>query len=727
MFRASSNHRLAIAALIVLTLVIGVVPVPAVAEAPVEPDSIGSQAQTVVYLPLALRNWLPEPEPSSETLIEQAVAAGTLDTETALIYKVYAVFGDSRLPSQYHGDDSQILDSETLTEVMAQWSSLSSQAQAILAPFLLPPTEAGSYEQLQAGTASGLSQAQAIEWRTVDAASGVRVWYQPRFPGDAAKAAGIATAIDGRIYPSLMTVMNNRTWLPDGGYGNVNGGDDRLDIYLVSRLMAPGVTVSNSGCDHTPVFIFIKNNLGIGDDMSFGLVHVVAHEMMHAVQQSYDGKDSCASYRWLKEATAHWFMDYVYPNVNFEHRSARRFLSSSSLSLEDRSNERDYGAYLLPFYLTHTTGSAGFVSSFWVNSESFSSLDAVDIAIPGGFAAVWPEFVRYNWNKPPQDDYRRWDNLLYSPFFAPITVALGRNPLPVELKHLSAWYYDLTFSDDNIRSVIFYNGLAFNLTEGPAPGFPGSQKYVGQALSAEEMAGVGIHALIKVAGQDWMWEDWSYSFSEGFCRDAKAERLEELVIIFSNREFDQNSPNYVLKPRGLAPMLLTSDIGCWQWKGTVTRTQMYLEGVTETYTTAITFERTEAGIPSEDQIYQVKEGSLQWSIAGTFPYDPFSTWSGSKTVTLLPTDGTLITYNSHTGGAYHRGYFAGGTCTETLPATISYADGTSTSDEIPGCIWLVANETPQDPRTLTSSTVAIGTYSDTISTNQWHLEAQREP
>ena len=65
---------------------------------------VRAASPSTAYLPLAARG-LSIPFPSSEELIDRALASGAIDTETALIYKVYAAFGDARLPSQYRGDE----------------------------------------------------------------------------------------------------------------------------------------------------------------------------------------------------------------------------------------------------------------------------------------------------------------------------------------------------------------------------------------------------------------------------------------------------------------------------------------------------------------------------------------------------------------------------------------------------------------------------------------------
>src|SRR5438105_4825846 len=48
----------------------------------------------------------PTPPPTSEELIDQALARGTIAAETVLIDKVYVAFSDPRLPAQYRGAHS---------------------------------------------------------------------------------------------------------------------------------------------------------------------------------------------------------------------------------------------------------------------------------------------------------------------------------------------------------------------------------------------------------------------------------------------------------------------------------------------------------------------------------------------------------------------------------------------------------------------------------------------
>ena len=83
-------------------------------------------------------------DPSTESLIAAAMAAGRLSAEEALIYRVYALFGDERLPTAYDGaPDSRAAVS--LRQVSGQLPALSPATQEILRPFLIPPIYADSW------------------------------------------------------------------------------------------------------------------------------------------------------------------------------------------------------------------------------------------------------------------------------------------------------------------------------------------------------------------------------------------------------------------------------------------------------------------------------------------------------------------------------------------------------------------------------------------------------
>ncbi len=92
---------------------------------------------------------------TTDQLIDAAVARGEISPEQGLTYKVFATFGDPRLPSKYKGVPDPVSEAP-LDDVTAQWDQLSAGAKATLGPFLIPPFHQGSYwEQKIQGTRCG--------------------------------------------------------------------------------------------------------------------------------------------------------------------------------------------------------------------------------------------------------------------------------------------------------------------------------------------------------------------------------------------------------------------------------------------------------------------------------------------------------------------------------------------------------------------------------------------
>ena len=106
------------------------------------PSVVAQEGTTRLYLPLVMNG---ASGPTSEQLIDEALARGEIDSETALTYKVFAAFSDARLPSVYRGNDQGLVDSHILAEVQARYASLSAATQANLDPFLIPPAYVGSW------------------------------------------------------------------------------------------------------------------------------------------------------------------------------------------------------------------------------------------------------------------------------------------------------------------------------------------------------------------------------------------------------------------------------------------------------------------------------------------------------------------------------------------------------------------------------------------------------
>ena len=656
--------------------------------------------------------------PTSTSLIDAAEKSGTLDSETALLYRVYAMFADARLPAQYRGDDSAIIDSLYLVEVAERFASLSPSTQAAVTPFLVPPAYKGSWATRKAGSATamnfliGLTPCKAAvlsdSWRFVDAMDvPVRVWYDSDVVTDALYANGVAAEVDSVIWPKLIGLMHpagSSTGFPlNDEAESCNGGNNRLDIYLTDG--SSSYTAAYESTRPTPAFITLVR----GED--FG---VAAHEVFHAIQFSFPTSSSLGDLKWWYEGSANWAIDYVYGKSHQKEQDSAVFLLNFPTKPLDEDEEKHYySTYLLPFYLARKTGNADFVRQSWLNIGTKPPLDAIDAAI-GGFDKVWPQVARYDWNQAPFDDYKKWDDLPFAarPEENGTRTLSGREvsvDLPYELPRLSATYHHFKF-DDSLSSIVFWNGVTTKLAKRDISGGALGPQYVNDSADGDAIKGAHVTALVDING-NWDEQDWTGKNFVTFCRDLVAERIDELVLIISNSEF--KDPKRTLKPPGLPPVLYASNMGCWKWKGHAS----FGNGGGVTFETDVTWTRA-AGTTQPLRIDYTAEGTANWSIS-----TPNCSQHGTASLSSSPS--SLSSFNlSPTDSQFLRTYVgAGGVQISACGAMGSFP-------------WLEMPPEPLKPGNPVARFLYVSPDGKTMDDSfafpnspplsKWHFEAQRE-
>src|SRR6266850_360519 len=83
----------------------------------------------------------PSQPSTSQGLIANALAAGTIDYPTSLVYRAYALFGDSRLPPVYDGALRRGEDQGLFLEASRMWGTLTPEMRAALEPFMVRPSD----------------------------------------------------------------------------------------------------------------------------------------------------------------------------------------------------------------------------------------------------------------------------------------------------------------------------------------------------------------------------------------------------------------------------------------------------------------------------------------------------------------------------------------------------------------------------------------------------------
>jgi hypothetical protein len=409
---------------------------------------------------------------------------------------------------------------------------------------------------------------------------------------------------------------------------------------------------------------------------------------------------------------------------------------------------RIYGTYLWPFYLYRIKGyNPNIVRLMFENAKSYKA-DAVFMLMNGDTSPVtlFPDFAVKNWNRDIFNNYQTVDKLTakvpyqYQDQIGGVTDKkyFVLKPDKGDFEYLTATYYDFIFKDATARTVSFYNGISDKLSNktGAIWSDLNSESYVTSALPYDSFKQMNIVALIKM-NNTWTREDWTSTPQKFYCRDQASERIQELVLIVTNSNWDIDLPasgGYTAEDKDST--LMVSAAGCYQWKGTFEAHDTSIPGVTDTTTGTITFERDPNSEYGPDLTYHVLTGSAHRKVSGTSTTDQM-TYSADGTVTLSAGDGNsfLDTYNLVTGGPHPLAYYGSAASNQVVKGTLSCYCGedgaweTYPNDYAIGTYFLAPDPTTNHVNSMSSGNVIQGSYTipNGDITYSWHLEAQADP
>jgi len=569
---------------------------------------------------------LPEPAgPTSLGMIDEALSSGEIDETDALRYKMFAVFGDERLPDSFAGE-VRFRGTDVLLDAVEQWDRLSPEVQDELLPFFLPPDAEGSWYERQILNGK-IRSASSHLFDTLEAAEGdVLIRWPTNLPGLAGQAETIKQALEGTggfksVWYELTALMGREPLSDEGLDEDYNGGDGRFDIFVVRN---PNVTTPHlQGCfgwaspyapetgffadltadDRRAAYLVLNDDVNSDDDELRG---TFAHEFMHVLQFTFDAPRT-AFREWLSESTATWAEHFVYPAADSEHIFTDDYLDVPERTLTNDAGSHEYGGYLFWLYVTGRFSDDSVIRSVWERLEGDASINAANDVLPGGFAEIFPDFAVTNWNDKPYNEKPPYtalaDDLITDRVkVTPKQLKITGRELDEEIvfdgggvARLSAQYFHYDLTDTSLRSILFANGYTFNLDEGiPSlfQGTAGDESHFATRLEEDELEGRRVFALVK---QNGTWAPDPFDLTEiafaAFCQEAAAESIDELVLIFVNAEHRTDKPAFAL-PRGMAPRLFLTEIGCGAWKGSGKHTYKVSEADEQT-TAVTTFKKLE--------------------------------------------------------------------------------------------------------------------------------------
>ncbi|MFA5360237.1 MAG: hypothetical protein WC349_04755 [Patescibacteria group bacterium] len=508
------------------------------------------------------RKILENEDDDSLALIDKALNDKKIDYETALIYKVYAIFGDKQLPAEYKSKAPIFGSNVALYEIQVKFSTLSKSTQEKLQPFFTRPEDPTSYinqrynKNNQEQSSLFIKTVKANRPDTtlytdflVSADNKVKVWY----PNDTVDAYSSVWDEDGQGIVVTSTTVSKamaesikkhldedkimqryidllgKQIKTDG----TRGGDDKLDIYVAPAGTDLGVTYGESS---TPCSSYILMNISIGDKRDTILKTVLAHEIFHSYQYAY--KYDVVKDNWWGEATAVWAEDFIYPGDNTEQTRLSRFFKypTTGLNKETPPSAHHYSAYIFPFFITKKYGDE-FMKKSWNGCDGKDCLKSIDEIIEGGFKQQWKEFTLWNYNKEPAKFYtdkNGFSTVSGDSAKGKETIFINGDNIEIniaEVQPLAARISDVVDmqEDKSIKRVIFKDLKQFT-----------------NQLDKK----TSIKALIYYKNGKKEVEDWSEKSERSFCIENKDEDFEKVVLITSNADMKKPTTKAKIKVEG---------------------------------------------------------------------------------------------------------------------------------------------------------------------------------
>jgi hypothetical protein len=716
---------------------------------------------------------------TSESLIEEQRAAGQISDEQALVYRVLATFGVPELPAQFRGNDLGKLDGGAVREATVRFESLTAGSQQAIAPYLFPPIYAGSWGGTQKGLVrrahatgpnvscfdrlAGMPTAETLPgWKTLRTAS-FKIWYPSAVEGrnaqlglytpeDAEAAALNVAATIQADFDRLVAVFGGPP-LSDAQLP-CNGGDAAIDVY-VTRV---GLGEKAQVMPYLPGECARPGWLWAAPDRmldAYEARNIIAHELVHLFQLKVARPD-CGEWRYnvLDEASASWAWDHLHRTDNYEHRYALGNLGYFDGASGEWSESILYG---------HGTGPSGcngycdYPFFEWLDRKygpqairgvieatgNASAQRAFELGlggIGGGLEQLWPKFALAMWNdydNHVQDEWNGWERLpgasLKKSYVdaghylqARLDGAAKRdlsqpliNLVRGSLDPMTMEYVSIRFDDPDVALILFEP--KGDVLHGMYPRFR-------------------LQALQKIDGQWRAVEDWSGKSEVSWCRDKRAERIEELVLVYSNSHagdapFERDPPAAIglFDADDKLPKLTISNAACMPWHGTSTVTVTNAFGGIIRNTGNVTWKEFE---PEPDDGDTDTASPVRLFVPESGVVTTEARWVDESGCTqsvdhvegqVGELDGQLgINFDRRQVTAYGLSTIAGPTAHRLkCPGSDEIvANGPAPANWLK--LPLMGTELGQDGRTIEGSLTEHDSSTGTTTTAEWHLSAERE-
>ena len=601
--------------------------------------------------------------------IAAALAANSIDRDTSLLYRLYALSGDPRLPDAYVGSGSAEEDLRLFAQIESALPRMSASMQAAMHPFLVRPDHADSiYRRPGTSARSGALSVKSgqqrkaaagppplecmagAQWRSVRSTTiPLRVW------SECYEDVGLTAWTTSKAEATLlvfekiwtpMTKMMGLTPRLDVGADD-NGGDEAIDVYIVGSYSLTREGKPINAVDLGDAYGFAQpsgpcEKNSAGNDICSGYMvlpaakvgepfqrSTIVHEFFHLLQFARN-RTLAGVEEWFYEASARWVESHYDRTLQWPekvaltkvHKPWFQKFSKADTSLDSTANtDHAYASYIWPFFLEQENGGPEIIGKIWSTLESAKSLEDENKIIDAayGFDANFHRFALRNVNEE----------------------LLPGNPVPKRYVQLAVGQFPEVGADKKCKSPSCEPRPTY-LTSTLAVGTEDKRSYGLERLSAKyaqflvngeappnrvefDFSGLSnrgslkIDALIRTTSSpddEWVSEPIPlnpdskavFCFELGKSTTTVRGEFKELRLVLSNSSMDTDIIGDVIVRPTKKP--------CGVWEGSVDSTQeIALKGagtltITSSAQAAFAFDETNSD--SSTRVFQVRSGNYRY-------------------------------------------------------------------------------------------------------------------
>ncbi|MEW6086726.1 MAG: MXAN_6640 family putative metalloprotease [bacterium] len=328
-----------------------------------------------------------------------------------------------------------------LNKVNKNWNKLSSSTQDLLKPVLLRPTDP-LYQKINDDNLV-INVAYNTTYASFDTTH-FKIFYTS--DGKDASTESFIKIVAEAFESSYAAGVTNKGFSPPpDDYANLsersaddNGGDSKYDVYLIDLGENFPGTFGWTQPENRPAggndyikysFIVMDNDYATASGQfnstaqfdtsqspeNFARI-TAAHEFFHAIQFSYNQNVD----EWFLEASAVWFEDQVYPNINdYINRYIKgefRWFSQPEIPLDfdTTSNIHKYGSGIWPIFLEKNF--SGILKNFFEDAKSVTSPNVFNIldtrlrTKSSNLSSAFAKFTVWNYITGKNDDGTHYDD-----------------------------------------------------------------------------------------------------------------------------------------------------------------------------------------------------------------------------------------------------------------------------------------------------------------------------